>query len=34
MAKMYANMIQKGIWTLQQVPIKWYLEVEKLLQQA
>lgn len=31
MAKMYADMIKKGTWTLDKVPAKWRAEVEALL---
>lgn len=31
MAKIYANLVKQGAWTLEQVPEKWKTEVEALL---
>lgn len=32
MAKLYANRIKLGLMTLDEVPVKWRAEVEKLLE--
>lgn len=32
MAKVYANLIRQGLWTLDQVPKKWRDEVEAILE--
>jgi hypothetical protein len=31
MAQVYANLIRKGLWTLEQVPERWQEEVAELL---
>ena len=31
MAKVYANLIRQGFWTIDRVPEKWRAEVENLL---
>lgn len=31
MAQVYANLIRKGLWSLNQVPERWREEVETLL---
>jgi hypothetical protein len=31
MAQVYANLIRRGLWTLEQVPERWRTEVEALL---
>ncbi len=31
MAKIYADLVKKGLWTLEQVPERWRAEVEILL---
>lgn len=31
MAKLYADLIQRGLWTIEQVPVLWRAEVEKLI---
>lgn len=34
MAKVYANLIRQGLWTIDRVPEKWRAEVEALLNEA
>lgn len=31
MAQVYANLIHKGLWTLEQVPDRWREEVERMV---
>nr|WP_275532283.1 CD1375 family protein [Flavonifractor sp. An82] len=31
MAKLYADLIQRGLWTIEQVPTLWREEVENIL---
>ena len=31
MAKLYADLIHRGLWTIEQVPTLWWEEVENIL---
>ena len=31
MAKIYANLVKQGLWTIEQVPERWKVEVQELL---
>lgn len=33
-AKLYADLIQRGLWTIEQVPVLWRAEVEKLMEET
>lgn len=34
MAKLYTDLIQRGLWTMEQVPVLWRAEVEKLMEET
>lgn len=31
MVKIYANLVKQGLWTIEQIPEKWKLEVQEIL---
>ncbi len=31
MAKIYANLVKQGIWTIEQIPERWKSEVQEIL---
>lgn len=34
MAKIYYELIKKGLWTIEKVPVLWVEEVERLMEQG